>query len=168
MSSSSKKTKTKVNRKTHKRISKNTYFMNLATEASKRSHDAETQVGCVLVSNATDNILGTGYNGFVRGANDENLPNLRPDKYEYMVHSEMNLLISLARLGGIGTNNTTLYCTWSPCVNCMRMLYQAGITRVIVRNAYRDFDKLKEMKDLMITQKETPEGYLELSYSIKK
>jgi len=158
----------KINRKKHKRISKHTYFMNLAVEAAKRSHDAQTQVGCILVSNATDNILGTGYNGFVRGANDENLPNLRPEKYEYIVHSEMNLLISLARMGGIGTNNTTLYCTWSPCINCMRMLYQAGITRVIVKNAYRDFDKLKNMKDLMITEKNTPEGYLELSYSIKK
>lgn len=157
----------KVNRKNHKRISKHTYFMNMASEAAKRSHDAQTQVGCVLVSNSTDNVLGTGYNGFVRGADDSKLPNLRPEKYEYIVHSEMNLLISLARLGGIGTNNTTLYCTWSPCVNCMRMLYQAGITRVIVREKYRDFDNLKSLKDLKISESKTPEGYFELSYSVK-
>lgn len=157
----------KVNRKARKRVSKNTYFMDLAIAASKRSHDAQTQVGCVLISNMTDNILGTGYNGFVRGADDSQLPNLRPDKYQYILHSEMNLLISLARLGGIGTNNTTLYCTHSPCIACMRNLYQAGITRVIIKKTYTDFELLKEQLDLKFTSKKTPEGYLELTYSTK-
>ena len=150
---------------THVRPSKHTYFMNLAIQASTRSHDIETQVGCVLVSNKTHNVLGTGYNGFARGVDDSQLPNTRPDKHQFIIHSEMNLIISLARMGGIGTDDTTLYCTLSPCINCMRMLYQAGITRVIVKNKYRDYESLKQLKDLQITESLTEEGFFELKYS---
>lgn len=149
-----------------KRPSKYHVFMEMAETTSKRSHDAQTQVGSVLVSNRTQDILGTGYNGFVRGANDQALPNTRPEKYKYMVHSEMNLICNLARRG-ISTQDSTLFVTWSPCVTCMRLLYQAGVTKVICKQKYRDFDTLRDMGDLQIEEEMTPEGFFELNYKIK-
>lgn len=148
------------------RPSKNKVFMEMAQVASQRSHDAETKVGSVLVSNKTGAVLGTGYNGFAHGVNDSILPNKRPDKYEYIIHSETNLLCNLAK-HGVSTNDSTLFCTMSPCSNCMRMLYQAGITKVVCKEKYRDFEKILSMKDLEISESITDEGYFVLEYLIK-
>lgn len=150
------------------RPSKHEYFMKIAEATALRSHDAQTKVGCLLVKNGSGQIVGTGYNGFVRGADDSILPTTRPEKYSYIIHSEMNLLASLARSGGVGTDDTTLYCTLSPCEKCMRHLYQAGITSVIVKSKYSDFEKLKEMKDLKINEEITLEGYHKLTYQSHK
>ena len=145
------------------RPSKNQNFMNMAEIVALRSHDAETKVGSLLISNRTGAILGSGYNGFAHGVDDESLPNTRPDKYDYMIHSETNLLCNLAK-HGVSTNDSTLYCTMSPCLNCMRMLYQSGITKVICKEKYRDFDKILAMKDLKIDEEMTPEGFFILKY----
>lgn len=148
------------------RPTKNKTFMEMAEITARRSHDAETKVGSVLVSNKTQDILGMGYNGFVRGAKDEKLPNTRPEKYKYIVHSEQNLICNLVRRG-VSTDDSTLYCTMSPCVTCMRMLYQAGVTKIICKEKYRDFDSLKEMGDLNIKETITPEGYFVFDYEVK-
>lgn len=149
------------------RPSKEKTLMDMAEVVALRSHDAETKVGSILVSNKTGAVLGTGYNGFARGVDDSALPNTRPDKYKYMIHSETNLLCNLAR-HGVSTDDSTLYCTMSPCVNCMRTLYQAGITTVICKEKYRDFDSILEMQDLQISQSKTKDGYFVLKYEVKK
>jgi len=46
----------------------------------------------------------------------------------------------------------------------MRLLYQSGIKRVIVREKYRDFEELKKMMDIEIVESTTDEGYIELNY----
>ena len=148
------------------RPTKHTVFIKMAETVALRSHDAETLVGSILVSNKSGDVLGTGYNGFVRGASDHNLPNKRPEKYTYMVHSEMNLICNLARRG-VSTEDSTLYCTMSPCVTCMRLLYQSGVTRVICKEKYRDFESLKSMGDLEIEESLTEEGLFEFHYKVK-
>lgn len=143
-------------------MEKNNWFMGFAEQAAKRSHDAETQVGAVLVHKRTNAILATGFNGFVRGADDNKLPNTRPDKYPYMVHAEQNLIAHCAR-HGISMSDCYVYCTHSPCNVCMRLLWQCGIEKIIVKELYRDFDTIKEMKDLDI--KVTKEDFYILEYS---
>ena len=69
-------------------------FFATATLWSRKSHDSETQCGCVLVKNKT--IIATGYNGFIRGIDDFMLPNTRPAKYPFMIHAEAN---ARARVG---------------------------------------------------------------------
>lgn len=138
-------------------------YMEIAEAVSRRSHDAETQVGSTLVNNKTGAVIATGFNGFVRGAPDNKLPNTRPDKYKYIVHSEMNLIANCAR-HGISMEDTTLVCTLSPCVACMRVLWQCGITHVICKQKYRDFDSILQMGDIKVDITETPEGYYQLSY----
>ena len=123
--------------------------MEMATTVAKRSHDAETQVGAVLVSNNTGAILATGFNGFVRGAKDKNLPNTRPEKYAYMVHAEQNIIANSVQ-HGITISNCTLYCTLSPCVSCMRLMFQCGITSIVVKDLYRDVNDIMAMKDIRL------------------
>ncbi len=148
------------------RPSKLQTYMDVAEAVSKRSHDAETQVGSVLVNNKTGAIMATGCNGFVRGADDSKLPTTRPDKYPYIVHSEQNLIANCAR-HGISMEDTTLVCTLTPCVNCMRILWQCGITRVIAKQKYRDFDGVCKMADIRIDVSDTTEGFHELKYSVE-
>lgn len=132
------------------RQSKIQNYMEIAEVVSKRSHDSETKVGAVLVNNESGAIIATGYNGFVRNAPDSVLPTTRPDKYEYIIHAEQNLIANCAR-HGISMDNCTLVCTLSPCKLCMRILYNCGITKVIVRDLYKDFQDIRDMKDIDIT-----------------
>lgn len=139
--------------------------MDIAEAVSAKSHDEQTKVGGVLVKNDTGVIVATGYNGFVRGAPDEKLPTTRPDKYEYMVHCEENIIASAAK-NGINVSNCTLVITMSPCQKCLRLLWQAGVTEVICKELYRDHNC--DMKDLSITEEKTDEGYTRLKYEQKQ
>lgn len=139
--------------------------MGIAIAASERSHDAETKVGGILVKNDTGMVVATGHNGFVRGADDNKLPATRPEKYNYMVHAEENIITHCAR-NGISIDGCTLIITLSPCQKCLRLMWQAGITEVICRDLYRDH--CIDMPDLDITQEETEEGYYRLKYDISK
>ena len=154
-------------RKDHVRPSKIQVAMEVAEAVAKRSHDAETQVGAVLVSNETGALKTTGCNGFVRDADDSILPNIRPHKYPVMVHAEENLIANCAK-HGISTDNCMVVLTMSPCVRCMRLLYQAGIKTVIVKSKYRDYEDIKHMQDLEIKESQTPEGFFELEYIPRK
>ena len=125
-------------------------YINVAETFAKKSPDSETKVGSILVHKETGAVMGMAYNGFIRGANDKQLPTKRPDKYDYIVHSETNLIYNAAR-HGVRTSDCFVVCTLSPCINCMRALYQAGINEIYYRDTYRDFDKNLTMKDLIIT-----------------
>lgn len=146
------------------RPSKNRYWMGIAEAVSLRSHDAETKVGAILVKNDTGMVVATGHNGFVRGAPDNLLPKVRPEKYEYIVHAEENLIAHCAK-SGISVDNCTLVITLSPCQKCLRLVWQAGITKVICRDVYRDH--CINLVDLNIAERTTPEGYIELIYGAK-
>lgn len=118
-----------------KRPNWNDYFLGIAFVASQRSHDAETQHGCVIV-NKNNHIVSIGYNGFPRGMKDDNLPNTRPGKYEYICHSERNSLSNCE----IRPENCTAYVTGECCNDCLMAMWQAGISRVV--QAKRDGSKL--------------------------
>lgn len=137
--------------------------MDIANAASARSHDTETKVGGILVKNDTGMVVATGHNGFARGAPDHLLPTTRPEKYEYIIHAEENLISHCAK-SGIPIDNCTLVITLSPCQKCLRLMWQAGITQVICRDLYRDHRI--DMKDLKIEQEQTEEGYYKLTYRL--
>lgn len=118
-----------VSRKSADRPSSHDTFLLIAHVVSKRSHDARTQHGCVLVDQA-GHIVATGYNGFIREIDDSILPNLEKDKYPFMLHSEHNAVLSCARQGK-STNGLICYNTGPPCLNCYQILWQAGISRII-------------------------------------
>jgi dCMP deaminase len=141
--------------------------MDMAKVISERSHDSETKVGAVLVNDSSGAIIATGYNGFVRGADDSILPTTRPDKYEYILHAEQNLICNAAR-HGISMANCSLVCTMSPCKTCMRQLVNCGITKVVVKSIYKDFNEILEMKDVKVEVRADEEGFYHITYSVAK
>ena len=147
------------------RPTKNQNYMDIASAIAERSHDAETKVGAVLVNNYSGAIVATGYNGFVRGADDSLLPSTRPDKYEYILHAEQNLIANSAR-HGISMDNCSLVCTLSPCKLCMRLLLNCGITKVIAKELYRDFDEILKMQDIKVEAKQESDGFWHITYRV--
>lgn len=121
-----------------------------ATAAAIDSPDPSTKVGALLIHPESGAVIADGFNGFIRGAEDEKIPTTRPEKYDYIIHAETNLICNAVR-HGISTNNCVIYCTISPCIKCMRMLYQAGIKEVYVKGFYSDFEQCSSMLDLSLS-----------------
>ena len=149
------------------RPSKIKTYMDVADVVSRRSHDAETKVGAVLIKDDSGAIIATGFNGFVRGADDSKLPCTRPAKYEYILHAEQNLIANCAR-HGISTEGCSLVSTLSPCKACMRLIINCGITKVIARDLYRDFQEILSMSDVKTSMTKREDGLYEITYSVEK
>ena len=106
------------------------YFMTLALVASLKSKDQSTQVGAVIVDNATRKVISSGYNGFPRYLDDSRVPTTRPEKYLYVVHAELNAILHAER----SLSGCTLYVTVFPCADCMKAMIQTGIKNVVYLN----------------------------------
>jgi dCMP deaminase len=98
----------------YERISWDEYFMSLAFLVAHRSPDSQTQHGAVIVD-AANKIIATGYNGFLPGAEDICMPNLRPLKYQHIMHAEVNAILSAAQ----NLHNCKIYITGLPCNDCL-------------------------------------------------
>lgn len=107
------------------------YFLGLAKAVSLRSHDIQTQHGCII-TDQNHRILGVGYNGFPKGLNDEQLPNTRPNKYPWMIHAERNALSNCV----IRPDNGIAYVTGQCCNDCIMALWQEGIKQVYMANSH--------------------------------
>lgn len=122
-------------------------FMQVAESIAKLSPDEETKVGCLAVHPETYDCKHLSYNGFISGANDTELPKTRPEKYQYIVHAEANMVAKAASENG-GLKGYWSVQTLSPCVNCCRLLYQAGVRTIIFKEKYKDFEKQLLQNDL--------------------
>lgn len=103
-------------------------FFSLCIEVSKRSHDANTQHGCVLI-NQDNEIITTGYNGVIRNVDETQIPNVDKTKYPFFLHSEHNAILNCARQGK-SSKGSIAYITGAPCEICLQSLYQAGIVEI--------------------------------------
>ena len=103
-------------------------FFQEAALWSRKSHDVETQCGCILVKDKT--VISSGYNGFVRDIDDFVLPTTRPNKYPFMIHAEANAIYNSVRIGRC-TMGASAYITAAPCLQCLQMLYQCGIKEIL-------------------------------------
>jgi dCMP deaminase len=122
------------------------YFMQIADVAATRSTCLRRRVGAVLVYDRR--ILATGYNGVPsgiahcseRGCLREELGVPSGTQHELCrgLHAEQNALIQAARHGGIAADGATLYCTTQPCVQCAKLLVNAGVRRIVYRESYPD------------------------------
>ena len=145
------------------RPGKHDYYMAIAEDVKTRSHDAETQFGAVFVRPSTGAIVATGYNGFIRQADDDHLPNLRPEKYPYMVHAEENAITACAR-HGIALDGCIMYCRGTPCQHCTRLLWQCGIYEVIFKEFHPTFEEVKKMKDIEVMVLDMNKGFKKLVF----
>lgn len=108
------------------------YFLKIAETVALRSKDPSTKVGTVIVDNK-HRPVSFGYNGLIQGADEDKMTlTERPTKYYFSIHSEMNALIFAQR----DLHDCTVYCVYAPCVDCLRHLLQAGVSRIVYRNLH--------------------------------
>ena len=115
-------------------------YMELAYATARFSKDTSTQVGAIIIGPANE-IRSMGYNGAPRGCDaDEpaDVRNIRPEKYFWFSHAELNAITNAARVG-TPLEGCTLLVTHPPCMDCARAICQAGIKRVIAVRPSDDF-----------------------------
>lgn len=126
-------------------------FLATANLFAKKSYAIRAKVGAVIVKDG--NIMSFGYNGMPSGFNncceytvtDENGNECTHTNRE-VLHAESNAIAKLAKCGGIGAQGATLYCTYSPCFDCAKMIVQAGIVRVVYNLDYRDQSSIEFLR----------------------
>ena len=144
----------------------NKRFMELAFLVASWSKDPSTKTGAVIVGPDKE-IRATGYNGPVRGVDDDIPERLeRPTKYDFFEHAERNALFN-ACLTGVQVKGCTMYATHAPCVDCARAIIQAGIKTVITNKIVIDENTPKNTwRDKLIVSsqmfKEAGVEYIEL------
>lgn len=115
-------------------------FMELAVNLAKRSHCIKRHVGAVLTKDTR--IISIGYNGPPAGTHncDEEFsetgcPRDSKGGCSLAIHAEQNAILYAVK-NKATVEGSTLYVTLSPCLACARIIYSAGITKVIYLNSY--------------------------------
>ena len=121
----------------HHRASWDEYFMQIALDVASRATCDRKHVGAVLVRDKC--ILATGYNGSIRGLShcDEDGHLMEDGHCVRTIHAEANAIIQAAR-NGVRIEGATVYVTASPCWGCFKMIANAGCTRIVFGEFYRD------------------------------
>ena len=117
-------------------------YLRMARIWGENSYCQRRQVGALVVKDKM--IISDGYNGTPSGfenvCEDEN--NVTKP---YVLHAEANAITKIARSGN-NSENSTLYVTDSPCIECSKLIIQAGIKRVVYGREYRLTDGVDLLK----------------------
>lgn len=117
------------------------YFMKFAEHVSTRATCDRLHVGAVIVGGDSHLLVSTGYNGAPRNlahCDDvgHELKNMGGrDSCIRTVHAEANAVAHAARHGN-STDGATCYVTVKPCYDCLKLLINAGITRIVYGDSY--------------------------------
>lgn len=115
-------------------------YMNITKEVSNFSWAVRKKVGCIIVQDTQ--IISTGVNGMPAGMDNccEHL-----DEQGNLVtnpevsHAEENALMKIAK-SHHSSLGATAYVTLEPCMHCAKLLYNAGLSRVVIGESYRNND----------------------------
>ena len=114
-------------------------YLRMARIWAENSYCQRRQVGALVVKNKM--IISDGYNGTPSG-----FENICEDEAgvtkPYVLHAEANAITKLARSGN-NSEGSTLYVTASPCIECAKLIIQAGIRRVVYGEKYRLTDGIE-------------------------
>ena len=117
-------------------------YLRMATIWAENSYCKRRQVGVLIVKDKM--IISDGYNGTPSGfenvCEDEN-GQTKP----YVLHAEANAITKIARSNN-NSQDATLYVTASPCIECAKLIIQAGIKRVVYSEKYRLTDGIELLK----------------------
>ncbi len=118
-------------------------YMRMAAIWAENSYCQRRKVGALIVKDKM--IISDGYNGTPAGfeniCEDEESGLTKP----YVLHAEANAITKIARSGN-SSEGATLYVTTSPCIECSKLIIQAGIKRVVYSVQYRITDGLDLLK----------------------
>ena len=113
-------------------------YMRMAVIWAENSYCKRRQVGALIVKDKM--IISDGYNGTPVG-----FENVCEDEdgitKPYVLHAEANAITKIARSGN-SSEGATMYVTASPCIECAKLIIQAGIKRVVYAEKYRLEDGL--------------------------
>jgi len=108
-------------------------YLEMARVWAKNSYCVRRQVGALIVKDRM--IISDGYNGTPCGF--ENVCEDEEGKTKpYVLHAEANAITKVAKSGN-SSDGATLYVTAAPCVECAKLIIQAGIKRVVYQDEYR-------------------------------
>jgi dCMP deaminase len=138
-------------------------YMRVAEEWATRSYARRKQVGAVIVNPQQRRTIAEGYNGTPTGFDnncevepvDSTMPPALLTTSPYVLHAELNALMKVARSTD-STDGCTMYVTLSPCIECSKMIIQAGIKRILFREKYRIDDGVEMLRKAGITVEHLP------------
>jgi len=126
-------------------------YMDVAERFAKLSHAKRLQVGAIVVKD--DRIISIGYNGMPSGWDNEceicthiddvGAPTLKTKPQ--VLHAESNAITKLAKSTESG-DNSIMFCTHSPCMECAKLIFQSGVNTVYYRHDYRSTEGIDFLK----------------------
>ncbi len=126
----------------NKQLTLDKRYIRMALIWAENSYCKRRKVGALIVKEKM--IISDGYNGTPAGfeniCEDEN-----DHTYPYVLHAEANAITKVARSNN-SSEGATLYVTSSPCIECAKLIIQAGIRRVVFSEYYRLNDGIDLLK----------------------
>lgn len=120
--------------KSEKQLRYDKAYLKMALEWGKLSHCKRRQVGALIVMDKM--IISDGYNGTPTGF-DNNCEDDENYTKWYVLHAEANAITKVSS-STQSSEGATLYVTLSPCRDCSKLIFQAGIIRVVYYEEYKD------------------------------
>ncbi|PWK20804.1 deoxycytidylate deaminase [Xanthomarina spongicola] len=128
--------------KEHKLLKYDKAYLRIAKEWGKLSYCERKQVGAIIVKERM--IISDGFNGTPTGFENYCEDDEGYTKW-YVLHAEANAILKVAS-STQSCKGATLYITLSPCKECSKLIHQAGIVRVVYKEAYKDDSGLQFLK----------------------
>ena len=107
-------------------------YLQMAKIWAENSYCIRRKVGALIVKDKM--IISDGYNGTPSGFNNQ-CEDENNVTYPYVLHAEANAITKVAKSNN-SSQGATLYITTSPCIECSKLIIQAGITRVVFCDKY--------------------------------
>tara|TARA_B100000886_G_C20210022_1_gene401999 strand:- start:241 stop:666 length:426 start_codon:yes stop_codon:yes gene_type:complete len=120
--------------KSEKQLRYDKAYLKMALEWGKLSYCKRRQVGALIVKDKM--IISDGYNGTPTGF-DNNCEDDENYTKWYVLHAEANAITKVSS-STQSSEGATLYVTLSPCRDCSKLIFQAGIIRVVYYEEYKD------------------------------
>ena len=120
-------------------------YLRMAQIWAENSYCKRRQVGALVVKDQM--IISDGFNGTPSGF--ENICEENNVTLPYVLHAEANAITKLSRSSN-NSDGATLYVTDAPCIECSKLIIQAGIKRVVYAREYRLHDGITLLQQAKI------------------
>ena len=128
---------------TSKQIQFDRRYLEMAMVWARNSYCKRRQVGAILVKDKM--IISDGYNGTPAGFENVCEDEITGKTKSYVLHAEANAITKVAKSNN-SSHGSTLYVTCSPCIECAKLIIQAGIIRVVYYDNYHAKDGIELLK----------------------
>jgi dCMP deaminase len=118
------------------------HYLEMAAIWSKNSYCDRRKVGALIVKDKM--IISDGFNGTPEGFENE-CEDADGKTKAYVLHAEANAITKVAKSGN-NSLGATLYITASPCIECAKLIIQAGIKRVVYLSEYHSSEGIDLLK----------------------